>query len=202
MNLSIQCECGSFRGIAHDVTPDAGNHVICYCDDCQAFQHFLGRTEDVLDAHGGTRIFQMSPGKFEITAGREHLACMRLTPEGIVRWFTSCCKSPLGNTLATPTLLFVGVIVACFEAENDEARLDAALGPVLCGVHGRFALGKPSNVDVHATAPVGLILRFMTRMLRWKLRGDGKRSPFFDPETKTLAVRPLILKGADSGPAS
>ena len=34
--------------------------MVCYCDDCQAFLHYLGRA-DLLDALGGTDIVQMAP---------------------------------------------------------------------------------------------------------------------------------------------
>ena len=65
--------------MAHEVSPGAGNHAVCYCDDCQAFAHFLGRAADILDPHGGTEIFQMSPARIALTAGTERLACMRLS---------------------------------------------------------------------------------------------------------------------------
>ena len=63
-NLPVRCFCGKLQGIAHDVSPDVGNHVACYCDDCQSFQHALGQAERVLDANGGTDIYQMSPKTF------------------------------------------------------------------------------------------------------------------------------------------
>lgn len=194
MNLAIQCRCGSLEGIAHDVSPRAGNHLVCYCDDCQAFQHELGQAETVLDSHGGTRIYQMSPGRFEITKGQDKLACLQLSPNGVARWYAGCCRTPLGNTLATQKLLFVGVIAACLETANDSAVLDKALGPVLCGVHGRFAKGVPADVNVHDTAPLSLIVRFFSRMLLWKLRGDAKRSPFHDPTSGALVVTPVLAE--------
>jgi len=39
-DLNIRCDCGSFQAVASEITPDCGTHLTCYCDDCQAFQHF------------------------------------------------------------------------------------------------------------------------------------------------------------------
>ncbi|MEO1248191.1 MAG: DUF6151 family protein [Pseudomonadota bacterium] len=190
--LPIRCACGQLEGVASDVSASTGNHVICYCDDCQLFQHFLGSAARVLDAHGGTRIYQMSPGRFRVTSGKEHLACMRLTPGGIVRWYADCCNTPVGNTLATSKVPFVGVVTACF-GNPDVKTLEAAFGPVKCGVNGRFALGNRDEVDAHDKAPLSLVWGFFGKMLKWRLRGDHKRSPFFDPETGKLSAVPKVL---------
>ena len=45
---------------ARNASPEAVNRMVCYCDDCQAFVHYLGHA-DLLDAHGGTDIVQMAP---------------------------------------------------------------------------------------------------------------------------------------------
>ena len=88
--VDLRCQCGAVRGLANTVAPDTGMHVVCMCDDCQAFAHFLER-DDVLDASGGTAIFQLRPAQLEITAGREHLRCMRLSEKGLLRWYAGCC---------------------------------------------------------------------------------------------------------------
>jgi Family of unknown function (DUF6151) len=47
----LQCRCGTLKGyVAH---PERVNRVVCYCRDCQAFAHFLGGANDILDAQGG-----------------------------------------------------------------------------------------------------------------------------------------------------
>ena len=100
-DLQLQCRCGTVRAIAHGVTPQMGNHCVCYCDDCQAFPKALGRP-DVVDANGGTDIFQLSQARLEFTHGLDRVAWLRLTPKGTARWYTSCCNTPIGNTLPTP----------------------------------------------------------------------------------------------------
>jgi Family of unknown function (DUF6151) len=66
-DVPLRCRCGRVCGIANDVAPSVGFRLICYCKDCQAFARFLERS-DVLDAAGGTDIFQMPPGRVRIPA--------------------------------------------------------------------------------------------------------------------------------------
>ncbi len=195
-DLPVSCACGKLKGIAKGVAPKSGNHIICYCKDCQLFQHFLGTADAVLDAHGGTRIFQMSPGRFEITSGSEHLKCMRLSPDGIVRWYAGCCNTPLGNTVATPKMPFVGVVTQCLP-DVDAEQPERALGPLKHGVNGRSALGDRESLDAHDSIPFSMLLDFMVKMLRWRLRGDHKRTPFFDAGSGELSAAPNVLSDAE-----
>ena len=57
---TLSCSCGEVRGLVTGVSPNTVNRVVCYCDDCQAFLHHLGRA-DLLDAHGGIDIVQVAP---------------------------------------------------------------------------------------------------------------------------------------------
>lgn len=199
-DLPIRCDCGKLEGVARAVSPTAGTHLTCYCDDCQRFQHLIGHADRVLDEHGGTVIFQMSAGRIEITRGREHLACLRLTPKGTLRWYASCCNAPLGNTLATPALPFCGVITTCFDrsAAGGEA-VDRALGPLKPGVFGKFALGDRTAIDAHDRIPLSAI-RILGKVIGWRLGGAAKHSPFFDSEGKPVAA-PRIVSEEGSPPA-
>jgi Family of unknown function (DUF6151) len=96
------------RGIASAVSPSTGCRVLCYCKDCEAFARFLERA-DVLDAAGGTDIFQMPPGRVNLTAGTDAVRCLRLSNRGVYRWYTDCCRTPIGNT-AGPRVPLIGVI--------------------------------------------------------------------------------------------
>lgn len=190
--LALACRCGKVRGTASNLSAASGSHLVCYCEDCQRFQHFLGRQSDVLDNHGGTEIFQTSAGNIAFSSGQEHVACMRMRPDGTVRWYADCCNTPIGNTLATPAIPFLGLITACLRAQGEDATVSEALGPVRYGVHGRRAIGEPALEKVYATFTPLLIVRFLARALRWRLRGDHRRSPFFDAAGKLLA-QPRIL---------
>jgi hypothetical protein len=192
-DLTLHCTCGALHAVARDVSPKHGNRVVCYCDDCQAFAHFLGRAGEILDVHGGTEVFQISQARFRITSGVDRLACMRLSPNGLLRWYASCCNTPIGNTLPAPGMPFIGLIHSFIEGPRGTASRDAALGPIRGRVHRRFAKGDPSTLPRDG-APLPLIVfRLMRLMLLWRLRGDHKRSPLFEPGTARPIVAPRVL---------
>lgn len=192
-DLPIRCFCGTLCGTAHGVSSDRGNRVVCYCDDCQSFAHFLGRGDEILDAHGGTDIFQMSPARLQITEGADHLACMRLRPRGLLRWYSDCCKTPIGNTLPTRHVPVVGLIHSCIDHAADGRPFDATLGPVRARVHGRFAKGDRTGLAAYDRAPVSMLLRVAGMLLMWRLRGDHNHSPFFEARTGEPSATPRIL---------
>ena len=70
-DLCIRCECGAVTGVARGVSPATVNRVVCHCRGCTAYAHVLGRASEILDARGGTEVFQMSPRQLSITTGIE-----------------------------------------------------------------------------------------------------------------------------------
>lgn len=168
----IRCSCGALQG---RLEADAWtNRVICYCDDCQAFPTRLGRAEITLDARGGTDIVQTDPSRVTFTQGRENLACLRLTPKGPLRWYARCCNTPLGNTPASRKIAFVGLLHDCL---GDPATLDRAFGPPQMAVFTKFARGE--GEQVRQRLPVGGALRFVARLLKARLSGRYRVTPFF-----------------------
>ncbi len=194
-DVPLRCACGALRGVAREVGAGAGHRVVCYCDDCQAFAHFLGRADRILDAHGGTDVFQMSPARIELTKGKAHLACLRLTRKGVLRWYAACCNSPVGNTFPTRQIPFVGLILDCADPLALDRTLDEVFGPVRARVHARFATGEVAEPDTYDRAPISLILRFAGSLLTARIRGEHKKAPtFFDAKTGKPTVVPRILR--------
>lgn len=101
----LSCSCREVRGLVTGVAPNTVNRVVCYCDDCQAFLHELDRA-DLLNDQGGTDVVQLAPASLSFIQGKERIVGLRLTPRGLYRWYASCCRMPLGNTLgpAIPAL--------------------------------------------------------------------------------------------------
>jgi hypothetical protein len=128
----------------------------------------------------------------EIDEGAESLTCMRLRPAGLVRWYTRCCRTPIGNTLATHRAPFVGLIHACVDLEAAGLPADVALGPVRARVYGRFARGDRSQLEAHDRVPVSLLMGVARLVLAARLRGDHRRSPFFR-RTGELVSAPRVL---------
>ena len=190
-DLPLRCRCGSVRGIARGVTPSSVNHCFCYCDDCQAFAHFLGRADEVLDAHGGTEITQMSQASVVFTAGADNVAAMRLSPKGMIRWYTSCCRTPIGNTMPTTAMPFIGVIKAFIDAPS------AALGPIRGRGFANGAKGGSAAVPRDGLPEVVMSARGLAKVLRWRLRGDHKRSALRVAATGRPLVEPRVLGAAE-----
>lgn len=189
MRIRLRCRCGAVAGEAD--TSSGGLRVVCYCDDCQAYAHALGRP-DVLDAQGGTDIWQTAPARVTITKGAEHLRCLRLARGGLLRWHTGCCSTPVGNGLESPRMPFIGLVGAFLDL--DAAARDAALGPPWRS-QGRFATG-PVPGPVHPKVPFGLMARIALLLARWKLTGLARPTPFFDAAGLPV-VRPHVLAAAE-----
>jgi hypothetical protein len=191
VDLPLRCACGAWRGVLRGVAPGRGNRCICYCDDCQSFAHYLGRADEILDAHGGTDIFQTSPARLEITAGNERLACVRLRPRSnVVRWFASCCRTPIGNTPAEHRVPLVGVIRSCLDLGAVGLSADAALGPVRGIAFPRFARGDRTQLPKRSL--VLHLLRMVGIILAARIRRDQLRSPFMHADGE-LKASPHVL---------
>lgn len=194
-DLAMACACGTVRGVAHDLSPDQGNHLVCYCDDCQAFVHFLGHAADHTDAHGGTEILQTSPARVSIEEGGDQLACVQLRPKGLLRWYAGCCRSPIGNTQASGRMPFVGLFASAFRPRS--AEVETALGPIRARVNARFAQGDRSELEASEGWSLPMIFSFARIVLGAWVRGDARRSPFFDPETRAARAVPRVLTEAE-----
>jgi hypothetical protein len=186
MDVEVSCKCGKVHGVVRDASPSAANRVICYCDDCQAFAHHIGRS-DLLDDHGGSDIVQIAPGSLAFDRGIEHIAGVRLNPKGLYRYYASCCKTPLGNTM-TPSIPFIGIV-----HEALRAPLDETFGPIRARLQAQYAKGEPPGSVKTVNLP------FMARTLRlilgWKLRGRAWPHPFFDKTTRA-PIRSLPVLSA------
>lgn len=193
--LSLRCKCGAFRGAAHGIFPSTGLRSVCYCDDCQAYAHFLGRASDILDSAGGTDIFQMWPSRLEITLGHENLTCMRLSDKGMYRWHTDCCKTPIANTMAWPKMPFAGVVHSIMDYAASGTKRDEALGPIQLRLQGRF--GKPPlPPGTHPKVPLSFILKTSSFLLKGFWKKHHQPSPFFHADGRPRA-KPRVLTLAE-----
>ncbi len=190
-DVPLRCRCGRVRGVATEVSPANGNRLVCYCDDCQAFARFLEHP-GVMNAEGGTDIFQVAPSRIKITEGTEALQCVRLSEKGLFRWYAGCCRTPAGNTFSA-RVPFVGIIHSFMDHEADGRARDDVLGRPIGLIHGRFALGGlPPNG--HRTASLRVVARCGRVMLGWWIAGKGDPSPFFDPRTRAPRIEPRVLR--------
>ena len=159
------CRCGAFSA---DVDLRRGIRAVCYCESCQKFARLTGAA-DALDEAGGSDLYQVAPEEVRFQRGGDVLAWTKLTEKGPARWFTTCCNTPVANTMPTPGIPFVTLMSHRF-ADPD------ALGPVAARVHRRFALKRVPD-DGGGTG--ALMRNFAVRALRSRLGGGWKRNPFF-----------------------
>lgn len=152
------------------------NRVTCYCDDCQAFAHQLGRA-DLLNENGGSDIVQVAPAALSFTKGQDRIVGLRLTPKGLHRWYAKCCNTPVGNTMG-PAMPFVGLFAQIFDVPSLDAVIGAPTGAIL----GKYAVGEAP------AASSGISLRLMLaaigKVVGWRLGGKTWPHPFFARETR------------------
>lgn len=186
--IEIRCRCGEVRGILGDPSPRTVNRVTCYCDDCQAFAHQLGRA-DLLNENGGSDIVQVAPAALSFTKGQDRIVGLRLTPKGLHRWYAKCCNTPVGNTMG-PAMPFVGLFAQVFDVPVVDDVIGAPTGAIL----GKYAVGE---------APAGssgislrLMLAAIGKVIGWRLGGKTWPHPFFARETRA-PLYPLTVISAE-----
>jgi hypothetical protein len=187
-DITLKCNCGKVRGVARDVSPESGNRIVCYCSDCRAFALHLASDKRFLDQYGGTDNYQMPTANFKISRGIEHVRCLRLTEKGMFRWYTDCCKTPIGNTMSAG-VPYVSLSVDFIE---DKASIDSNLGPVrgylkTSSATSRVLAGRTGF------AAFKTVVRAIYKLLIWKIKGLNKPNALFDNSGKPIS-EPLILK--------
>lgn len=185
--VALSCRCGAVRGTVTEASPSTSNHVVCYCADCQAAARFSG-SDGVLNDHGGTDIVQVAPGRVHIEEGRSELRCFRLGPKGMHRWYTACCRTPVGNTI--PGAPFVGLVHSFVRGSLPE--VNAHFGEPSAHIHGRDAYGDVPAY-VHPKIPFGAFARIVKVFLGFVTSGARKPSPFFHPSTNEPIFAPRVL---------
>ena len=186
MTHSICCNCGKLQGQIKR-TKDV-NRCVCYCADCQGFARYLQRENEILDRMGGTSIIQTTQENITFSEGMENLACIRLTETGLLRWYTSCCNTPIGNTPADFKISFIGLIHNCLSSDRD--LLYKEFGDKCMHVNTKYALGKnkPKPRFILGT------LRVITMILKTRFNDSYKNTPLFASELSGVPiVNPEIL---------
>lgn len=191
-SVALRCTCGTLRGFAEGVKPQTTTRVLCYCRDCRAFADFLQRP-DVLDAAGGSDVFQIAQASVRFTEGEHVIACMRLSDKGMYRWYAQCCRTPIGNTLRGG-VPFIGLLRVLVDLPDGPA-VDGVLGSAT-PIQVKFAVGSTRPHD-DMLATLKLIGRILPRLLVWKLTGRAFPSSFFDEHTRAPRVTPHVLDSAE-----
>ncbi len=186
MDRQLQCHCGKLRGqLKH---AEKATHLLCYCKDCQAFAHFLGKADIMLDAQGGSDVVVAHPQDIAITAGADAIACMSLSASGMLRWYAGCCNTPIGNTSRSNKMAFMGMSAAFF---TDRATLERDVGPVRMRSFTECARTPVAASGIGASLP--LMIGFGVKLLRARVNGSYRRNPFFKGGTSEPVAVPTVL---------
>lgn len=185
--MKIQCDCGAFKADLTAFPKNTPGRLACYCKDCQTFLHRLGRAE-LLDAYGGSEIIPVYPSEFTIISGEDKLRCNRLTQDGLYRWSTTCCNSPVANT--KPNFPWIGILHSAYTASDPDSL--TGLGPIRSRIFGRDATGDPP-FKISQKLDLKAALAVLPFLLKGKLFGKSRNHPFFGPDGKTPIKEPEHL---------
>lgn len=172
MTHRFQCTCGQVRG--EILQPGRGMRAACYCRDCQTYAHLLGRAGQVLDPIGGTDVVATPANNVAISAGREHLACVSLSPRGLLRWYAACCGTPIANTPRDWKVPYVGLVHTCLRQPDALERSfpRAELRVNTKGAHGAV----PQDTGLAGKLR---FLRMAVRLTGMRLSGAYRATPLF-----------------------
>jgi len=174
--VALACAWGQVTGQVTPAAVQAGTHLSCFCADCRTAERHLGQPDPGTD---GVDLLMLAPDRLRFVSGVQHLAVMRLSPKGPLRWYAACCNAPICNTLGTRSVHFASVLAARLEGGTD-------LGPAL-----NANVPKP-NGGSRTQGQVGLILRLLIDTVAARLSGRMRKNPFFDPDTGA-PIRPVTL---------
>ena len=185
MKHKIRCSCGKLQGEV--LQPELGVRAICYCQDCQAFASYLNKSNEVLDAAGGTEVVGLRPKNIVFTEGIEYLTCMSLSQKGLLRWFSKCCNTPIGNTPKNFKIAHVGLIHTCIDGAP--SSLEGAFGRLDVRINTGSAKQKPAA----SKGMTKRILAQLASLLRERISGSYRQTPFFNRQTGEPVSQPVIL---------
>ncbi|MFY0596022.1 MAG: hypothetical protein JXQ85_06305 [Cognatishimia sp.] len=161
----LTCACGATHWTIKSQAE--GRHLKCHCMDCRSFANHLGRASRHIE-DDGVRIFQTYPGNVAFTKGGDNLTALRLSPKGILRWYTSCCNTPVATTIAKAGLPFCGMSLP-----NDHPDF----GPVKTMV-----FTKDTDRGLKDKAVLPGILSLLARAASVRITGREYKAPFFAPD--------------------
>lgn len=122
-------------------------------------------------APGPVNLFVTTQDTLTVTKGAQHLGLFRLSPRGTMRWYATCCNTPLFNTATTPKLPFLSIRVATMPTPE-------RVGPVIAKVNIPKPGGKSGQEGMARS-----IWKLLPRILAVRLSGRWRQTPLFNVET-------------------
>jgi hypothetical protein len=126
-------------------------------------------------------VVQVAPAWVSFSHGTERLACLRLAPTGMYRFYAECCQTPVGNAISA-NVPFIGLAQAM-------VAMPASLAPAVNINRASSRGGPPAGSLLHE---VGATAKAVALLASWKVRRLGQPSALFSPEGKAV-VEPRVL---------
>ncbi|WP_246450004.1 DUF6151 family protein [Qipengyuania soli] len=188
--MNFACECGAVAGTIDKATSAEGDHVICHCKDCRDLVRHFGKEARILDANGGTALYQSRCARMHLNRGKEMLAGLHMTDGPTLRWYAKCCGTPMFNAYKNGRIPYITTLLAnCDQAGRN--ALGAPLGHLfLDEATGDTSLLRPLSMG-------RLMRRFFRRMVKDIVTGDRRRSELYDAATLEPIAKPRHLSAAE-----
>ncbi|MBN9429025.1 MAG: hypothetical protein J0H09_21200 [Burkholderiales bacterium] len=204
----LRCRCGALQGVLQ--VSRSATRALCYCADCQAYARHLGSVarhdteaaarahgaaivnDGILDGAGGTEVVATHPRYLRFTMGTDALACLSLSPRGLLRWYAQCCRTPIGNTARNQRLAYVGLVHVCL---GDEAARQASFGAVRMAVNTQSAHGTVPRFGPGSRAVA--LFNLAGSLLGARLSSSYRQTPFFDAASHAPVRTPYVLSKAE-----
>ncbi|SMX37644.1 DUF6151 family protein [Octadecabacter ascidiaceicola] len=166
-DVPFSCDCGGVTGTLSDISPKAGSHAQCHCDDCRRAIVWLGHDDPGPD---GVCYFQTAPNRVTFAKGEDSLAVFTWKSEKLLRWYASCCNTPLFNTMSTPKIAFASLLVS-------RTQDTSPFGPI----KGHAFISKPNGKTGH-TGLGDFIWGMLKRTTHARVTGKWRETPFFNAD--------------------
>lgn len=190
MNHRFQCRCGTLNGLLSQ--PHRALRGVCYCKDCRAYAHHLGAAGWTHDALGGAEFVAAQAQHVSLTSGIEHLACLSLAENGLLRWYATCCNTPICNTTRNWKVPYVGLIGACMK--TDPVAFEQSFPRVQMRVNTGSAKQAPPPMRWGTAFSLA---GFAPRVMLSSINGAYRQTPFFDLEGAAPVVPVTVLSDID-----
>ena len=186
MTHPIQCQCGALRGQLNH--PHLAIRGICYCKDCRAYANHLGSLSTTHDDDGGAEFVATLAKHVSFSKGIENLACLSLSENGSLRWYASCCNTPIGNTLRNWKVSYVGLVHTCLK--TDSASFERTFPQLKMRVNTSSAKQPPPSLTFKT---VSSLMGFVPRVFVNSFSGAYQQTPFFHAPEGTPVVPVMVL---------
>lgn len=189
MSHLLQCRCGKLKGRVS--RPEKGVRAVCYCRDCQAYAHFIDEGGSTLDGMGGTDVVATQSRYVSFTSGAEALACCSLTERGLLRWYASCCNTPIANTPRNFRLPYVGVVHTSLGSATE---IECSFGPIRTRLNTHSAKGAVRSTKL---SQLRALARLVPALMLARITGSYRNTPFFDIQRGVPVSTPKVLTPAE-----